>query len=249
VTFTAAQARKYLAVRGFGSLCVSLILAAAVVAAGCAAHTVPSAPAPTVSPDQTGPAALVGEVRRELTAMRSSRYQHTTHVDEAAGSFDYDCSGMLDYALQRALPGPAAALPIDAGTRPPAADIEHYLHRGLAGQINGWQTLGRVDELSAGDVVAWLATEDSKTGDTGHVMVVLARPRPNPARAEEWLVNVADSTLRPHAADSRHAVQTGLGTGTIGLVADQQVVPIAFYWQGGVSKSSKATEIALGRPT
>ena len=138
--------------------------------------------------------------------MRTTHYQHKTEVDEASGTFFYDCSGLLDHALGRVLPTAASALPTSTSARPLAGDIERYLRRGLAAPIGGWQALGRIDALQPGDVVAWLATEDSKTGDTG------------------------------------------LGTGTIGLVADSAGAPTAFYWQGGVSKHPKPTEIALGRP-
>jgi cell wall-associated NlpC family hydrolase len=195
------------------------------------------------------PAPLVGEVDRELAAMRVTRYQHSTRVDEASGTYFYDCSGLVDYALRRVLPADAAALPTSTSARPLAGDIERYLHGGLAGPIDGWQAIARVDGLRPGDVVTWLATEDSKTGDTGHVMVVLAAATPNPARPGEWLVQVADSTLNPHALDTRHTGETGLGTGTIGLVSDSGGAPTAFYWQGGVSRAAKPTEISLGRPT
>jgi hypothetical protein len=108
--------------------------------------------------------------------------------------------------------------------------------------------LTRVDALGPGDVVAWQATEDSRTGDTGHVMVVLDAPTPNSGRAAEWLVRVADSTLSPHALDSRHPGTTGLGSGTIGLLVYESGAPTAFYWRGGVSPQAKPTQIALGRP-
>jgi hypothetical protein len=179
--------------------------------------------------------------------MRVTRYQHTTSVDESSGSYFYDCSGLLDYAVGRVRPADLKPIP-HTGARPLAGDIEGYLHRGMTGPVEGWQALARVDALSPGDVVAWQATEDSKTGDTGHVMVVLEAPTQNSARAPEWLVRVADSTLSPHALDSRHPGTTGLGTGTIGLVVDEGGAPTAFYWRGGVSPQAKPTQIALGRP-
>jgi cell wall-associated NlpC family hydrolase len=212
-----------------------------------------SVPAPTdtptahATPAASAPALLLGEVRRELAAMRVTHYRHTTHVEEASGTFVYDCSGLVDYALGRVLPADAKALPVSTSTRALAGDIERYLHRGLAGPIAGWQAVARVDHLGPGDVVAWQATEDSTTGDTGHVMIVLGAPSRNPGR-DEWLVNVADSTINPHAADSRRPGANGLGSGTIGLVVDQHFAATAFYWQGGVSVHAKQTEIALGRP-
>jgi hypothetical protein len=230
---------------------------AALVLAGCVKSgdtgaggtaTPSRAPASAAPSGEGGAASLAGEVQRELAAMRTTHYQHTTDVVESSGKFFYDCSGMIDYALGRVLPADVNALPTSTSKRPLAGDIEHHLHSGLSAPIAGWQSLTRVDELGTGDVVAWQATEDSTTGDTGHVMVVLAAPTQNPARAGEWLVKVGDSTLNPHAHDSRHEGESGLGTGTIGLVVDDRNAATAFYWRGGVTKQSKPTEIALGRP-
>jgi hypothetical protein len=78
-------------------------------------------------------------------------------------------------------------------------------------------------------------------------MIVLGAPVHNPHRADEWLVKVVDSTVSPHAQDSRGADDEGLGTGTVGLVADGSGHPVGFYWRGGVSKVAKRTDVALGR--
>ena len=242
--------------RGVAKEILTALLALALATAGCAdskPNNPPAATSPTPPPANTNPAAgsgaaaLVEEVERELNAMRVTRYQHTTAVDEGSGSYFYDCSGLLDYAMGRVRPADLTPVP-HIKARPLAADIEGYLHRGLTGPIEGWQALARVDALGPGDVVAWQATEDSTTGDTGHVMVVLAGPTQNSARAAEWLLRVADSTLNPHALDSRRPGTTGLGTGTIGLLVDERGAPTAFYWRGGVSQQAKPTQIALGRP-
>jgi hypothetical protein len=233
----------------------ALLVLTTLATAGCSGSkprhassvTSPAPPPGTTNPAaEPGSAALVEEVQRELNVMRVTRYQHTTSVDENNGSYFYDCSGLLDYALGRMRPADLKPIP-HAGARPLAGDIEGYLQRGLTGPIEGWQALARVDALGPGDVIAWQATEDSKTGDTGHVMVVLEAPTQNSGRAAEWLVRVADSTLSPHALDSRHPGTTGLGTGTIGLVVDESGAPTAFYWRGGVSPQAKPTQIALGR--
>jgi len=238
------------------ALSVCLVLAG-LVFTGCASgRTGPHAASSASSPPSSAPAGasgagpekLLGEVQRELSAMKETHYQHTTSVDEAVGKFFYDCSGMVDYALGRVLPDDAKALPTSTSKRPLAGDIERYLHSAVGQSVPGWQGLTRVDNLGPGDLIAWQATEDSTTGDTGHVMVVLAAPKPNSARNSEWLAQVADSTVSPHALDTRHKGETGLGTGTIGLVVDANGAPTAFYWQGGVSKHDIPTEIALGRP-
>lgn len=227
------------------------VMLTGLVGTGCAhRHTRPGAVSPGPSQPTTGAAGaalLLGEVQRELSAMKTTHYQHTTAVDEAIGKFYYDCSGMVDYALDRVLARDAQELPTSTSKRPLAGDIERFLHNAVGRPVQGWQAVTRVDQLGPGDLVAWLVTEDSTTGDTGHVMVVLGAPKPNAARNGEWLLRVADSTLSPHALDSRHQGETGLGTGTIGLAVDATSVPVAFYWKGGISEHAKATEIALGR--
>ncbi|MDT5117579.1 MAG: hypothetical protein QOE30_3318 [Mycobacterium sp.] len=66
---------------------------------------------PTQLVDESGPPLLLGEVQRELAAMTFSRYQHSTSVDESTGTYKYDCSGLVDYALGRVLPDALAASP------------------------------------------------------------------------------------------------------------------------------------------
>ena len=225
----------------------TLVTGCSVAAAATAeAHT--AGTAGTAAPTSAA-SALAVEVRRELAAMRTSHYQHRTSVDEKDGSFDYDCSGFVDYALGRVLPAALAALPVTTSTRPLAADIERHLETIGDSGADPWRRVPTVADLAPGDVVAWLATEDSNTDDTGHVMIVNGSPTPDPNGAGRWLVPVADSTVDPHGDDSRHDDETGLGTGTIGLVVDEHGHPTAFAWRGGISTRWHTTSIALGRPT
>ena len=198
---------------------LSAWLMAALALTGCASGRtgtrVASPPASTPATSQAGatgataPSVLLGEVQRELSAMKSTHYQHTTAVDETAGKFFYDCSGMVDYALGRVLPSDAKALPTSTSKRPLAGDIEQFLHSATGQPVAGWQGVTRVDQLGPGDLVAWQATEDSTTGDTGHVMVVLAAPTLNAARSGEWLVQVADSTVSPTHSTAATVVRRG----------------------------------------
>lgn len=214
-------------------------VAVAMVVGGCGHRAAVGTGAPPA-----GGSALLAEVRGELQAMRATRYQHTTEVDAAKGAFFYDCSGFVDYALGRSAPAALSALPITTSAgRPLAQDFEHHL-RSADGP---WRPVATVPELLPGDVITWLATPDSKTRDTGHVMVVPRAPEHNPDRPDEWLVRVADSTVSPHSGDSRRAGEQGLGTGMVGLSSDGSGRPVGFYWRGGVSKAVKLTDIALGR--
>jgi hypothetical protein len=218
-------------------------LASFVTAGPVGPASAPGRPAPANTSNQR----FLAEVRRELNAMHQSRYQHATEVNEAIGEFYYDCSGFLDYALRRSAPAALRALPVSK-ERPLAKDVVHYLQRVAAGGTLGpWRSLATVADLRPGDVISWLTPEDSDSLNTGHVMIVLDRPAPSRRHADEWLVRVADSTSSPHAADSRPAGHDGLGTGTIGLVADRSGHPVGYYWRGGVSTELKHTAVALGR--
>jgi len=190
---------------------------------------------------------LLAEVRRELTAMNTSRYQHQIEVNEKSGQFDYDCSGLIDYALESVDPAAYRVLPVST-TRPLAQDIaKHIRHVGHSATSDPWQQVRTVAELRPGDVVSWLTPPDSDSDNTGHVMVALDAPTKNSERTGEWLVRVADSTTSPHAQDSRTGGTNGLGTGTIGLVAGDSGQPIGYYWRGGTSTHLEHTAIALGR--
>lgn len=197
-----------------------------------------------------GRLALLAEVRFELATMRTTQYQHDTDVDVSIGQFFYDCSGLVDYALGVARRSAVEALPIsrpDAG-RPLAEDYEHYLRLADGGIGDGaWEPVIKVAALLPGDVIAWLVTPDSESRDTGHVLVVLERPRPNPRHPGEWLIQIADSTTMPHADDSRVGYD-GLGTGLIGLDVDDFGRPSGFFWRGGETESPTPTKVALGRP-
>jgi hypothetical protein len=200
----------------------------------------------TLAAAKPGPTSLLAEAHHELTAMRQSRYQHKTEVNERQGKYFYDCSGLMDYALERSKPKALRALHVNPRSqRPLAEDFVHHLQKG--GTDGSWQSVGTVAELRPGNVIAWLTPADSDSDNTGHVMIVDGQPVQNPQRADEWLVKVIDSTKSPHAADSRTNGANGLGTGTVGLIANRSGHPVGYYWRGGVSTVAKHTQVALGR--
>ena len=95
--------------------------------------------------------------------------------------------------------------------------------------------------------MSWLRPLESDSNNTGHVMLVRARAVLNPQNPQEVLVEVLDSTTSPHAQDSRAQGQSGLGSGTIGILTDSAGNALAYHWRGGVSRREEATPIAFGR--
>lgn len=191
---------------------------------------------------------LLQEAERQLAAKQTSTYQHFTDVDEASGRYNYDCSGFLDYSLQRVLPEAYAELPISKSKvhRPLAQDF-YKLFSSEAPKTKHWERIRKASDLRGGDIVAWLRPQDLDSHNTGHVMLVRDKPSPNPDRPNEILIPIIDSTSAPHAKDNRNKGQTGLGTGTIGIVQNAEGDPIAYYWRGGLSKRKELTPIAFGR--
>lgn len=192
-------------------------------------------------------ALFLREVYAQIGAMRSTRYQHTTVVDCESGAYFLDCSGLIEYVLARSVPEALRALPTSTKPRPLAVDIAWHLLRAPTVPADPWLGVRTAPELQPGDLVAWVTPRESRSRNTGHVMVVTAAPTPNPCRAEEWLVEIVDSTSTPHARDSRRDGSTGLGSGVIGLVVDIEGRPTGYRWRGGESPKARRTLVALGR--
>jgi hypothetical protein len=183
--------------------------------------------------------------------MKSSVYDHTTLVNEATGSFQYDCSGFLDYALSIALPNQLAAMKTFGGTtRPVAATFENFFASIPAGTTkSGWERVTRAVDLRAGDVVAWLEPATTGSTNTGHVMIVHGDAFLNPKRADEVIVPVVDSANSGHGStDTRAPSGQGLGAGPVGLLIDASGNPVGYRWTGGVSTTEYQTPVTLGRP-
>jgi hypothetical protein len=195
---------------------------------------------------------LLREALRQLGKARATAYSHETLVEEDACVFLYDCSGFVDYALERVAPEARDALPHTPGKRPLAKDFFEFL-QGLASggkKSRAWVAVLRTTDLRPGDVVAWLEPKGAQSTNTGHVAVVAERPRRHRQEngAEKFLLRVIDSTESPHALDTRIEGANGLGSGEIGLVDDTDGTPTSFQWRGGISSSKYVpTAIALGR--
>lgn len=196
-----------------------------------------------------GAQALLDEGQRQLAALRETSYQVRTEVDEAAGSYHYDCTGFLTYSLRRAAPRALAVVPVPPGRRHPRAETFWTVFEGLTGAPDeAWERIPSVQGLAPGDVVAWLKDPESDTRASGHVVLVLAAPQPNPRRPGEWLVRVLDSCENPHAADTRvKGGPGGLGAGVIGLLVDEAGRPWGYRWRGGESKRDVRTRVNMAR--
>ena len=198
---------------------------------------------------EPGGTLLASEAQRELSVLRSTDYTHEVAVDEASGTFDYDCSGFVDYALTQVLPEHFRELEAATATRPRAQDYVTYFTGDAYSLPADWAKVGKVVDLLPGDIVAWLAVPDDY-GDTGHVMIVRSPPRADARNPGAYDVDIWDSTLDVHGTDDSRIGKvdaTGLGTGTVVLYADSAGGPSDHSWSER-STTVDTTKVGLGRP-
>lgn len=192
-----------------------------------------------------GSVTLLDEAERQLASMTHSHYSHQTSVDEETGTYNYDCSGFVGYAMSRADP---CAFSILLHERPNAAQFYYHLAQmPLIPGKGGWMRVLTPLGLMPGDIIVWLKPDESDAKSTGHIMIVAGKPVKDPYREGEVLVRVIDSTTSPHTDDTRIPGQTGLGKGTIGIMTDSSGIPTGYYWRGGVSTSLQETEMIFAR--
>jgi hypothetical protein len=196
------------------------------------------------------PRALLAEVERELSSMRSSAYSHHTAIDESAGVYDYDCSGFVDYALQGAASAAYAELCFASVPRPLAKHFQAFFAGLPPDRPRGhWQAVPRVADIRPGDVIAWLRPADSVSKNTGHVVIAHGAPLPDEEGPDAFVIPVVDSTSVRHGrGDSRlESKSTGLGTGTLVVFADSSGAPIGYRWSLGKKARKHTSPFGVGR--
>jgi hypothetical protein len=191
---------------------------------------------------------VIGRIDRSL---RTTRYVHATHVDETAGRFDFDCSGMATWVLARSAPTAHDAVMRRNGRRRPVASDYHDVitQAPTSSAPAGWLRVAHARDLKPGDLIAWRRPQPIVSSNTGHVLFVVAAPQQVDAEGRRFLVRVADATSIPHGDDTRpqrHA--SGFGYGTIALFLDRPDGEVIGYgWQGLATRLDFRTPIALGR--
>lgn len=202
---------------------------------------------------------LYVEVTRQFESMTTTLYQHGTRVDREAGSYRYDCVGMVSYALKVAAPKAWETVFVDTGLkkgRIPSPPKFRSFFEDLAIEAKpGWEAVEKLSDLQPGDVVSW---EHKTENSSGHTVIVGGIPEQQ--KNGEWLVKVYDSTSSPHGkSDSRYGDEraqilahtgkpSGLGYGIMVFVADSKSGALS-GWRWSAKGDLRMTPMAVGRPT
>ena len=228
-----------------GSLAVVL---ASIVLAACGAPSPDASSAgATELVRSTGDDVVSAEVDSVLTALRATHYQHDSNIDARAGVFDTDCSGFVDYVLERARPGAYAEVQEATTDRAVAGSYVTFI-AGLSDAQPQWKRILHAKYLVAGDVIAWLIPAGVVSDDTGHVMFVADAPVLSDDGATA-IVPIVDSTDNGHGdADPRSpADPSGVGRGTMVLTLDDDGVPTGYRWSTDADSPAYATKVVMAR--
>ena len=180
-----------------------------------------------------------------LSELKSTRYSHKTMVDEDAGMYHLDCSGLACYVLKHVAPKALAAVPKDGRPRARAKDFyEAFSSAPINESGNGWQRIVRLLDAEPGDVIAWRKDPLPPKGNTGHVVIVMGKPVADGKNTVR--VRICDSSKSRHAQDTRAKGDTGIGVGVMWFRVDDNGAPIAVHWSRPKRKPVPYP-IAIGR--
>lgn len=173
-------------------------------------------------------------------------YSHSTRVRRKAGIYHFDCSGMINWMLERVS---SKALETLDRERPVAASYVRVIQKSPTSKSRGgWQQIADIEDVEPGDVFAWRRPKDwPKGGNSGHVGLVTARPSKVPYLENAYVVRVVDSTRWRHQDDTRGEGETGFGMGTILFMTDGNGHPIGYAWFGSESNGYYETDVVFGR--
>lgn len=159
---------------------------------------------------------------REVAArVDSTRYSHWTSIDESAGRYLTDCSGLVCFLLRNAAPESYRSLPVKWYAHRPQASkfYEAFVSAPDSTGAGGWQRIRRLEDARPGDIIAWADPEHRFWENTGHVVVVIDTPVVE-SGGDTVRVKLLESGGGRRIDDSNKPNNWGVGTGIARLAVD-----------------------------
>jgi hypothetical protein len=190
---------------------------------------------------------VADEGLRILENTQQTQYQHDIYIDEATGTYDVDCSGLVSYILEHVAANHLKLIPMQGGeTRLLAHDYYTFFSTLPNDTSNGWRQILYLADARRGDLIAWALPPPNP--DTGHVFVVAERPVPIDAGTMSVMAYDASDIL--HYDDSRGfgpgQFKTGVGSGIFHLQINANGTASAFQFGPGDPMVPNSS-IAIGR--
>ncbi len=205
----------------------------------------PASAAPTVAGRRL--LARLDAVAARLAAAGSTAYQAATVVDERRGSYRWDCSGMMNWLLQRSARPRAVASARAARSR--ATTCGSSPPRRWPRRVGAPAGSSCAASTSCSRATCSRSCAPiSLSKVSGHVGVVVSAPVAVPGWPGVYAVRIVDSTRARHDDDSRAGDGIGgFGYGTITFGTDDAGAPIGYGWAGTAMPWIVKTRIVLGR--
>lgn len=232
-------------------LAAGLVLAAAIFPGSALATTGPTDLPNSLRWKATNGAtrAVIVRVDEILNSITSTVYSWANDWDETTGVYAVNCTQYLDRVLEDVAPVAFDELAASCGcARPRSKDYLEYFAAIPPGETDGhWLHVATVADARAGDFFAEKYDASSTSTSTGHTMLLVSLPRPEPDMPNVYRVRISDAAKSGHTNDSRTGTDSGLGAGEILIKVDTDGAPIGYKWR--VSSTSWHTgELAIGRP-
>lgn len=186
---------------------------------------------------------LSAEVHRILKEAKSSDYSHKTQVNEDEGSYDVDCSGLVNIILKKIAKEHYTAVQ-KAGGRPRPRAVEYHTTFISEDAPKGWRCVKQLADAKPGDLLVWRRKELTPGEDTGHIVILDEAPKKDDDG--QFHFAVIDSTKSGHGDDTRKKDDTGIGRGTIWVAVDGEGKPTGFRWKSRKGELHAAM-MAIGR--
>jgi hypothetical protein len=189
---------------------------------------------------------VAAEALRILENTQETNYQHDPFIDEATGTYDVDCSGLVSYILGRVAPNHLNLIPMSGSESRLLAHDYYTFFSLLPNEItNGWRQILYLADARRGDLIAWALPPPNV--DTGHIFIVAADPVP--IDDNTLAIMAYDASDIFHDDDSRGngpgQFRTGVGSGTFHLQISSAGTPVAFQFDA--SDPFFSENIAIGR--
>lgn len=173
---------------------------------------------------------LYSAIRHAFVTMTSTLYAHKTHVDAAAGVYNFDCVLMVGHFLKRTNPQANHQMREYLGTRPgyvPSPKNWARFFESLdPAHDTDWHRVVTIDDIAPGDVIIKPVADPNRPG---HALVAAEAPQ----RLENgnYAIKIFDANSGPHGTndtrnnDRRNQLlngkPSGLGIGIIELVTTE----------------------------
>ncbi len=171
--------------------------------------------------------------------VRLSAFGRENNWQPETGEYRGDCSGLLLTLLEQHSCTHFQQLCAHAQSPRPKA---YQIYDWLSQPQTGITLSRRLDAVQPGDIIIWRKLNPPKSGDTGHLALVLELGELDANREQQLSIKVMDVSKQAHDLDDRD--RPGIACGWMRLTADSDGCVNGYIWSTELKKA-KRTQILV----